>query len=220
MPGAEFKTKENVAETQTRGELRVVSKGSRSAWPGTLTAARFVPPVLALVTAIPLFGPSALVSRLGLLELVSRYRAALGITCLVSGVVVLVAQVLPAGFAALRRQLTERWRQRNGRKRLQELTRSEKNLLKQYVTRETRTLVLDPSSSATSALLLSGIISRAVELDDKALGLAFNIESWAWVYLKSNRQLLETSEVSSPRLRASGQGPAAGSRDPASRPVT
>ena len=199
-----------VTATNTRASVAPASR-----W----MVARFLPAVVALASGIPLFGPAALVARLGLSDIVNRRRTGIGLTFLISVVIFLVAQVLPWGFMALRRQASAWWQQRQGRKRLHELTRSEKNLLKQYVTRETRTLVLDPSSSATSALLMAGIIHRAVELDDKALGLAFNIESWALAYLKSNRQLLETSEVSSARLRTSGPSQTLGTGGPERRPL-
>lgn len=177
-----------------------------------LTAlARLAPAVVVVSTAIVLLAPAALLVRLGLREAVDGHRAAIGLTAVISAATLLVAQVFPWIFLAVRKEILRWWQQRRGKRRLHELTRSEKNLLKQYLTRETRTLVLDPSSSATSALLLDEIIYRAAELDDKALGLAFNIQPWVWSFLKDRRSLLETSEVSSARIRTTGSGAAAAS---------
>lgn len=179
----------------------------------------FAPAVIAVATGTVLFGPAALLSRLGLLDLLNRYRPVIGVICLLSAAILLVAQLAPLLLKAGRRGLRTWWWQRKGRTHLHDLTRSEKNLLKQYVSRATGTLVLDPSTSATSALLVAGVICRATELDDKALGLAFNIQPWALSYLRNNPQLLETSEVSSARPRPAAPGPAVGGRGRTSEPL-
>lgn len=163
------------------------------------TGLRFVPATLGLAAVALLFGPSHFVARLGLSSLLERYRAPLGLCALVC-LAALVAQLVPFAFGLVRRWLMERWGRRRGRKRLRALTRSERNLLKQYLSRQTYTLVLDVSSGATSALLLAGIIHRSVELDDGSLGLAFNIQPWALTYLRDNRHLLETSEITGARV--------------------
>jgi Super-infection exclusion protein B len=167
---------------------------------GAKIAARFSPAIVALISGTLLFGPAALLARLGLGATVENHRQPIGTACLVSMATLLIAQVLPWTFGAL----GPRWRQssqrRKGKQRLSDLTRSEKNILNQYISRDTRTLMLDGKSGTTAALQHAGIIYQAEDLNETAAGLAFHIQPWAWRHLQNNRHVLENAGSPTQRL--------------------
>ena len=163
-------------------------------------AARSVVAAIAVASGILLLGPPWLIARMGLQEVVSARRELIGLGCLAATAALLVTQVLPWSIALVTRRL-EQWSDfKKGKKRLHDLTRSEKNILKQYLARESRTLVLDGRSSATVALQRTEVITRTGDLEDTLTGMTFTISPWAWNYLRTNRHILETSESSPTRL--------------------
>jgi Super-infection exclusion protein B len=145
---------------------------------------------IAIASAALLFGLPRLLPRFGLDGLVTTYRQVIGLSCLVSTTTLLVTQVLPWTARVTIRHLKARLDLRKGRKRLQVLTRSEKNILNQYVSRQTRVLVLDSRSGATAALQKAGVISRTSESEDPWTGQNFTIAPWAWNYVRTNSGVL------------------------------
>ena len=139
----------------------------------------------ALLSGLPRLAP-----RLGLQGVVEAYREVIGLCCLVSLATLLVTQVLPWMARVATRHLRAWSDLRKGRKRLRSLTRSEKNILNQYISRQTRVLVLDSRSGATVALQKAGVISRQGASVDPWTGQTFSISPWALNYVSTNRSLL------------------------------
>jgi hypothetical protein len=160
----------------------------------------FVPAALALSAGALVFAPGTLIGRVGLLDFAVAHRSLLGAITLTSSAI-LVGLLIPLGFRGVKRAL---W-SRKARRRLRALTRSERNLLNQYLTRKTAILVLDGGSGATSSLLAAGIIRRMIEPRDPALGSGFAIAPWAFAYLRENRHLLENAEVSNAGIRVNAE---------------
>lgn len=155
---------------------------------------RSLPAAITLATGIVLFGPASLVERLGLATLVRERRDLVGAVCVMALSVLIVAQALPLGVMTLVRTLRRRIELRKGTRRLAELSRSEKNLLNLFLSRNRATLMLDPKSAATQALQRDRIIDRAAELDESQeidAGLAFTLRPWIRDYLRVNVHLVE-----------------------------
>ena len=160
---------------------------------------RSLPAAITLATGIVLFGPASLVQRLGWAELVHTRRDLIGAVCVMAFSVLVVAQLLPLGFLAVVGAVRRRIQFRKGTRRLAELSRSEKNLLNQFLARGQKMLILDMNSSATRGLHRDGIIDRAAELDESETSLAFTLRPWAREYLRDNVHLVEND-------RATGSG--------------
>lgn len=181
-----------------------MTKNTRTFLLGARLAARTAVAAIAVASGTLLFGPLWLITRMGLRELVTTHRESIGLGCLASTATLLVTQVFPWGIRVVLGHLKEWSDFRKGKKRLHDLTRSEKNILNQYVSRDTSTLVLDGKSGATMALQRDGIICRTSELEntseETSIGLIFTIVPWAWNYLRTNRRVLEGPETSPTRL--------------------
>jgi hypothetical protein len=155
---------------------------------------RSLPAAITLATGIVLFGPAWLVERLGLATLLRERRDLVGAVCVMALSVLIVAQALPLGVMTLVRKVRRRVELRKGVRRLAELSRSEKNLLNLFLSRNRATLMLDPKSAATQALQRDRIIDRAAELDESQevdAGLAFTLRPWIREYLRVNVHLVE-----------------------------
>jgi len=143
-----------------------------------------------------LFGPTALVERLGLGGLMSTRRDLVGAVCVMAFSVLLVTQLVPLGLVSLVRTVRRRVEFRKGTRRLRDLARSEKNLLNQFLARNRQMLVLDVESTATRALQRDGIIDRVKEMEDGETGLGFTLRPWARAYLRDNVHLVENERSS------------------------
>jgi hypothetical protein len=153
---------------------------------------------LTLATGVLLFGPASLIDRLGLSGLMRARRDLVGAVCVMAASVLLVTQLLPLGFMALVRRVRGRVELRKGTQRLRDLSRSEKNLLNQFLARNRQMLVLDVESTATRALQRDGIIDRATDREDGETGLGFTLRPWARAYLRDNVHLVENERASGP----------------------
>ena len=75
--------------------------------------------------------------------------------------------------------------------RLENLTESEKAILRYYVINGTRTNVLKIDDGVVGGLVSTGIIYRAAAMGDLMDGFAHNISDFAWDYLSVNPHLLD-----------------------------
>jgi Super-infection exclusion protein B len=150
---------------------------------------------LVVVSALMLWGPSWFISGLGLEEFIAEYRKYLGVAFLP-----FLVATLPTLIQLAVSAMKKRWQQviwlKNGKKRLNELTPQEKELLRYYIYGNTRTKVLDMADGVTSGLETEGIIYRAASVSHGLTRFSYNIRPWAWQYLKENEYLLEPSSSS------------------------
>jgi hypothetical protein len=84
----------------------------------------------------------------------------------------------------------EKASQRVLQNRLHSLSKSEKNVLRGYITKNTKSLVLSYMDGVANGLELTRIIYRSSTLGSDS-GFAYNIQPWAWEYLKKNPDLLK-----------------------------
>jgi hypothetical protein len=77
-----------------------------------------------------------------------------------------------------------------GKRRLKDLTRAEKEILKGYIKGDTMTQTFACTDGAVLALEYEHIIYRASELSQGFTDFPFNIQPWAGQHLKRNPRLL------------------------------
>ena len=142
------------------------------------------------IVGLTLWGPNRFVTGLGLQEFIDDYRKWIGVAFLV-----LLGIALPNAVESVRQQVS-RWRRnrrwlREAKERLHDLTDGEKQVLSGYITDNTRTQNLDMTSGVTSGLVSESVIYQASNLSVGLTIFAYNIQPWAWDYLREHPELLE-----------------------------
>ena len=145
---------------------------------------------LLLVTGILVFSPRAFLEALGLYGIVDSYRAWIGFAFLIFFAVLIAHFVSWLGKIA-RSWVVEYYSIRHGRKRLHDLTDDEKKLLAEYLGYNTRSRFLDFQSGVVNGLVKENVLWRAASSGNLLRGIAYNIQPWAWEYLKQHPELFE-----------------------------
>ena len=152
-------------------------------------APRFIV-ALGLAAGALLFANDQLIKRLGLSELVQKYRFALGLTLVLSVSLICVLIVL-FFLNAIKRW----WRKRRGEKhiirRLHNLTEDEKQILRYYIAMNTRASSLKYDDGVVQGLVHNSIIYQSSSLGNIVEGFPYNITDLAWDHLHENLHLLE-----------------------------
>jgi hypothetical protein len=143
-----------------------------------------------VATSVLLFSPKSLLSDIGLESFVREYRSWVGLVWLLS-IALLLSHVLTPFAKFTRRWGWEKISIRHGRKHLQELTPSEKEILKRFIFGNTRSQYLNFQNGDVKLLEREHIIFMASNTGNLIRGFAYNIQPWAWDYLKQNLHLLK-----------------------------
>jgi len=77
------------------------------------------------------------------------------------------------------------------KRRLKDLTKEEKKLLRDYIFKDTRTQYLRDEDGVVKGLEYEKIIYPATNVGSILEGFAYNIQQWAWEYLKRHPELLK-----------------------------
>ena len=144
---------------------------------------------IGLVAGLILFGSNNFRETLGLTKFAQDFRSLLGILFLSSIVLLLVA----IGGGGIR-WIQIWWRRRKGfqriTRRLQCLTEEEKQVLRYYISQNTRANSLRIDDGAVQELVTEGIIYRSTSLGSMVEGFGHNISDVAWDYLHLYPDLL------------------------------
>jgi hypothetical protein len=137
-----------------------------------------------------LFTPEGFLGKLGLSNIKATYQT------MISALFLIALSILGArGCAAIIRWIKQRvaWDKnlKEMQNRLNDLTPEEKQILQQYILGNTRTQDLLIQNGVVNGLVAAKILYRSANLGSSAGSFAFNIQSWAWVYLKENPNLLQ-----------------------------
>ena len=149
---------------------------------------------LAIVSALLLWGPDNFISGLGLEIFINEYRKWLGVVFLFFLVVGL--QPLAPLFM---RKVNDAYNNFKGVKKavekLMDLTPSEKEILKYYLVKNTRTQDLSIQNGDVSKLISNGFIYRAAQVSYGGMRGSFtfpvNITDWTWNYIRNNPNVLD-----------------------------
>lgn len=145
---------------------------------------------VAIGCSIVLFTPEDFLRKFGLFNIKETYQT------IISLLLLLALSILGArGCAAIITWIKQRFiwhgNLKEMKKRLHDLTLEEKQILRIYISGNTRTQDLLIQDGVANGLVSAKIIYRSANVGSMMGGFAFNIQPWAWVYLKENPHLLE-----------------------------
>ena len=143
---------------------------------------------LCIVSGILIFSESTL-DQFGLKGLVFEYRAYLGVAFLLTLALTLVNS-LAATWKFIYPWIAEAYWIRAGRKRLQNLNPTEKQILSYYIQNQTRSQNLPIQDGTVNALQKEKIIIRGSSLGSMH-GFDYIMQPWAWEYLNKHPELLD-----------------------------
>ncbi|MFZ2309620.1 MAG: superinfection exclusion B family protein [Rhodoferax sp.] len=144
---------------------------------------------IALVLAFLLFAPNEIAQRLGVADMAKDYRQWFGVAFLAC-VALLSVSVFQAGYGVVRTMVAKRRFKRQMRERLGRLTEDEKQILRFYIGRQTRSNTLRADDGVVQCLAQAHIIFRAASLGSLVEGFAYNINEIAWDVLNEEPDFL------------------------------
>lgn len=146
----------------------------------------------AVAAAILLFGPDSVVSALSLLAFVESYRLWVGLTLLLTASILVARGAMSLGNWAARkvwaRQNLRRWQSR-----LHRLTPGEARILGGYIAHNTRTQYFEATDGIVQGLAAEDILFCPAGLVDILEGVPYNIQPWAFEYLKTRPEVLTSA---------------------------
>ncbi|RYF81156.1 MAG: hypothetical protein EOO29_11495 [Comamonadaceae bacterium] len=159
---------------------------------GLVEAAKLAPRYFAPIGAVAgllLFVPQQWLQKVGVAQLAEDHRPVIGVAFLFCMAVLALAA---AGRVAkwIGAWLRARRRQRVLLERLAQLTEDEKQILRYYVSQQTRTNYLRVDDGVVQGLVGIGAIYRSSSMGGLLDGFAFNITAAAWKHLHENHALL------------------------------
>jgi len=145
---------------------------------------------LSIAFGLILFMPESFAASLGLVEITKNYRAFFGVAFILV-TVLLLCKAIPFFHKIYKKHQTrKRWI-----KRLHDLSPMEKRILRKYLSEKTRTVHLDITNGVAAGLEAEHIIARFSSVGYPAgvqkILFAYNIQSWAWDYIRKNPEILE-----------------------------
>jgi membrane protein implicated in regulation of membrane protease activity len=144
---------------------------------------------IAIAAGVLIFAPARVLEILGVTGFVAGYRMWVGFVFLVC-VALLLARAGAGVFEFAKKRIQQRRTLRRWQRRLHELTPEEKEVLEGYVLENTRTQYFQLEDGVIQGLAAETIITRAASVGDVFKGFAYNIQPWAWRYLKEHPTVL------------------------------
>lgn len=144
---------------------------------------------LCIVFGILIFSGESTLDKFGLKSLVADYRAYFGVGFLLTLSLTLVNSI-SAFWKFIYPWIAEAYWIRIGKKRLQCLNPTEKQILRYYIQNQTRSQTLPIQDGTVNALQKEKIIIRGSSLGSLH-GFDFIIQPWAWEYLNKHPELLD-----------------------------
>ena len=147
-----------------------------------------------LISGILIFSPETWLLKLGLEEIVESYRGWIGGIFLISGIL-LLTNVLVYLSVPIQGTIND-WRSLLVySKKLITLSSAEKQILKKYIDKDTQSQQLGTMDGIAEGLVAKRILYRSSSLGTADAYFAYNIQPWAWDYLKKHPELLEKSKA-------------------------
>jgi hypothetical protein len=146
---------------------------------------------LVIASGVLLFTPIYFLDRLGITDLVDKYRIWIGLIFLIT-VSLLISHLIWHISNSIKSKLDGQSFQKIGKQRLKKLTPREKHILNGYINENERTQYLDYTDGSVRELELMKIIYRSSNLSRGGTVFAYNIQPWAWDYLNKHKKLLHS----------------------------
>ena len=143
---------------------------------------------LCIVFGILIFSGEVALKKFGLNSFVAEFRAYLGVGFLVT-LALSIVNSISAIWKFIYPWIAEAYWIRNGRKRLQNLNPTEKQILSYYIQNQIRSQNLPVQDGTVNALQKEKIIIRGSTLGS-IYGFDYIMQTWAWEYLNKHPELL------------------------------
>jgi hypothetical protein len=145
---------------------------------------------LGIIAALFLFTPNKTLKWFGIFDFAQHYRAWFAITFITTGVLFAVDRTIAVvGWIRHRKAVTKAMKARL--ERLHRLTEDEKQILRFYFAKETKTNVLRIDDGVVQGLVAARIIYQSARMGNILEGFAHNISDFAWDYLHEHQELLD-----------------------------
>jgi hypothetical protein len=142
-----------------------------------------------IFSGLVLFAPEKWLDVLGLVVLRNNARFLFGFAFGLSGAVLLV-EAGAFAWGIVNRKWTTAAILRRGLRRLHDLSKPKKEILRNYIEGGTRTQKFCLSDGVAAGLMAEGILAWLTSMSSSYDYFAYNIQPWAWEYLNKNRKLL------------------------------
>ncbi|MEL4240041.1 superinfection exclusion B family protein [Shewanella xiamenensis] len=146
--------------------------------------------ILCVITSILLFSGDELLSKLALVDAKKSLQIWIGLVWLIS-VSILVAEIIFPVVKWASQKVKWHFNLKRYQQRLHDLTIEEKELLSEYIDRNTRTTSIKYSNGVAKELEAAMVIRRASNMAHYHDVFPYNIQPWAWEYLTKNPELLK-----------------------------
>ena len=146
--------------------------------------------ILVVMSSILLFSSNELITQLGLTKIKEITQPWVGGIWIIS-LAILVSEIAHPIYQFLANKVKSWSNLKNGHARLNQLTPDEKVFLKYYIEQDTRTNSSKYSNGVVKELEAVGIVRRASQMASYHDVFPYNIQPWAWEYLKKNPTVLE-----------------------------
>ena len=150
---------------------------------------------MALVSGFLVFAPDDVLADFGIQGFRSDFRPWIGIVFLAYASVLLTRGGNDS-FSWVKKKIVLRKSVERMQKRMNDMTPAEENILRKYVTEETRTQRLRVSDGVVQGLVQAGVLYRSTTVGDTGPGgppvFDYNIQPWAWDYLWKHPELLSS----------------------------
>jgi hypothetical protein len=136
--------------------------------------------------------PASIANGLGVHDFTQSYRTWLGIA-LIATLSLLAVNGCVTVCDVIRNRMRRATAYQRKLTRLHGLTEEEKQILRYYIAKQSKTNVLRIDDGIVNGLRADGIIHLAARQGDIVEGFAHNIDEAAWEYLNEHEELLEGS---------------------------
>ena len=144
---------------------------------------------LGIISAFFLFSPAKWLHGFGADEFAQHYRVYFFFTLVFTGVLFGVDRTIAIVGWIRHKSLVSKFAQRR-LERLHRLTEDEKQILRFYIAKQSRSNVLRIDDGVVNGLAADGIIYRSANVSGGHMAFAHNISDDAWDYLHQNQGLL------------------------------
>ncbi|GLQ88580.1 superinfection exclusion B family protein [Dyella flagellata] len=144
---------------------------------------------IALITGAMIFLPESALTRLGIARIAGDYKGWLGIGFLASAALLSVS-LATIILGKLTQGLASRQRKEHIEERLRSLTEAEKQILRYYFAKRTRSNRLRIDDGTVRGLVFSGIIFRSTDVGNILSGFDHNISDTALNYICDHPEVL------------------------------
>ncbi|MBN1822985.1 MAG: superinfection exclusion B family protein [Endomicrobiales bacterium] len=145
---------------------------------------------LGAASAFLLFGPEPILKYLSIFDFTHTYRTWISILFILA-LATSITTIAVESISIVKRCITDWIFLKNMRKHLYVLTEEEKQILRFYIAKQSKTNVLRIDDGIVQGLAFKGIIYQSTSLGTMLEGFAYNINDFAWKYLNKHPNLLQ-----------------------------